>query len=217
MATIDDPDYAGSATDTFTIGKATGTITLGGLLQTYDGTARAVTATTNPANLAVDITYNGSSSAPTNIGSYPIAAAINDANYQGTATGVLTILPLMQTITFAPPADRLSTDAPFALNATASSGLPVTFAIVSGGHLATLAGNIVTLNGGTGAITIQATQSGGGNFAAAPTVERTFHVVEQLTPPNITASPAAYTGHVGDRVTLTAAGRRRTPCSTRSS
>lgn len=205
VATINDPDYAGSATDTFTIGKATATITLGGLIQTYDGTARVVTATTSPGSLAVDITYSGAAAAPASIGSYPVAAVINDPNYQGSTTGVLTILPLMQTITFASPGDHLSTDAPFTLNATASSGLPVSFAIVGGGNLATLAGNVVTLTGGLGMVTVQASQSGGGNFAAAPTVERVFHVVEQLLPPTITTAPVAYTGHVGDPVTLTAA------------
>ena len=43
--------------------KASATISLGNLSQTYDGTARTVTATTSPSNLPTTITYNGASSA----------------------------------------------------------------------------------------------------------------------------------------------------------
>ncbi len=73
------------------IAKATAGLVLNGLLQTYDGSPKAVSATTTPSGLTVSITYNGSSTAPTNHGSYVIAASINDANYSGTASGTLTI------------------------------------------------------------------------------------------------------------------------------
>src|SRR5207249_3811297 len=49
------------------------------------------TATTNPAGLSVSFTYNGSQTPPTNAGSYTVVGTINDANYQGSATGTLTI------------------------------------------------------------------------------------------------------------------------------
>jgi hypothetical protein len=68
-----------------------GTVTLGNLRQTYDGTAKSVTATTTPSGLTVNITYNGSASAPTNAGSYTVIGTINDANYQGGATNTLVI------------------------------------------------------------------------------------------------------------------------------
>ena len=68
-----------------------GTVTLGNLSQTYDGTARSVTATTTPNGLTVNITYNGSANAPTNAGSYTVIGTINDANYQGSATNTLVI------------------------------------------------------------------------------------------------------------------------------
>jgi hypothetical protein len=57
----------------------------------YDGTAKAATVSTIPAGLTTVITYNGSTTAPINAGSYAVAAAINDPNYQGGASGILTI------------------------------------------------------------------------------------------------------------------------------
>jgi hypothetical protein len=73
-----------------------GTVTLGNLNQTYDGTAKRVTATTTPTNLTVSITYSNSvyapsANAPTNAGSYTVIATINDAHYQGSATNTLVI------------------------------------------------------------------------------------------------------------------------------
>jgi hypothetical protein len=73
------------------ISKATATVVLGNLTQTYDGNPKGVTATTTPAGLVVTITYEGSATPPTNAGSYAVTATINDANYQGTASGTLTI------------------------------------------------------------------------------------------------------------------------------
>ncbi len=75
------------------VSKLPATITLENLTQTYDGTARVVTAATNPVGLQVDITYGDppSSTAPTAHGSYPLAAVINDATYTGSQTGTLIV------------------------------------------------------------------------------------------------------------------------------
>ncbi|MFM8653980.1 MAG: MBG domain-containing protein, partial [Verrucomicrobiota bacterium] len=91
VATVTDPNYEGSATNTLTISKASATISLGNLNQTYDGTARSVSATTTPSDLTTSITYNGISSAPTNAGTYAVVATVNDSNYEGSATATLTI------------------------------------------------------------------------------------------------------------------------------
>jgi fibronectin type 3 domain-containing protein len=68
-----------------------GTVTLGNLSQTYNGAAKSAAVTTTPTNLTVNITYNGSADAPTNVGSYTVIGTINDANYQGGATNTLVI------------------------------------------------------------------------------------------------------------------------------
>ena len=88
-----DANFAGSNAPTYplTIGQATALVTLGNLSATFDGTRKSVIATTNPAGLPVNITYNGSATAPTNAGSYTVAAAVNSSNYQGGTSGALII------------------------------------------------------------------------------------------------------------------------------
>src|SRR5262249_41675207 len=86
-ATIDDPNYAGSVSNSFVIGKATASVTLSSLAQTYDGSAKQPSATTNPAGLAIVWT----DTPQTNAGSYSVTATINDSNYAGSATGTLVI------------------------------------------------------------------------------------------------------------------------------
>ncbi|MBK1877428.1 immunoglobulin domain-containing protein [Pelagicoccus mobilis] len=90
-ATIDDPNYTGSATGTLTIEKATASITLGGLAQQFDGAAKPVSPTTTPEGLSVTVTYDGSSSAPSAVGNYAVSATIADDNYEGSASATLTI------------------------------------------------------------------------------------------------------------------------------
>jgi sugar lactone lactonase YvrE len=79
-----------------------------------------------------------------------------------------------QFITFAPLADRATTSAAFNLSAAASSGLPVSFSILSGP--ATLSSNTVTLAGVVGTVVVRATQAGNTNFAIATAVDRSFVV-----------------------------------------
>ncbi len=206
VATINDPDYQGSASGTLTVAKAAATIALGTLNQAYTGAPRSATATTSPGGLSVDFTYGGSSSPPTGIGGYALVATINDTNYQGLASAGFIISPAAQVIAFPAPADHLPDDPPFALSATASSGLPVTLAIVSGSPaIANLSGNVVTLTGNLGAVTLRATQVGGGTFAPAPPVERTFHVVAALAPPSLITQPVGVTVLISETVTLTGA------------
>jgi len=78
-----------------------------------------------------------------------------------------------QTITFDALPNKTVGDAPFTLNATASSGLPVSFTVVSGP--ATISGNTITLTG-PGTIVISATQAGDDNYAAATPVQQSFEV-----------------------------------------
>jgi hypothetical protein len=74
-----------------TVNQASATVTLSGLSQTYTGNAISATAGTMPSGLTVNLTYNGSASAPTNVGSYNVIGAISDASYQGSATNTLVI------------------------------------------------------------------------------------------------------------------------------
>lgn len=85
---------------------------------------------------------------------------------------------LPQTLQFAGPADQAFSTAPLTLTASASSGLPVTFTVVSGP--ATVDGATLTLTD-AGLVTLRATQIGNTDFIAAPPVERSFNVTATST------------------------------------
>ncbi len=105
------------------------------------------------------------------------------------ASGTVTSLPALiyvtkrpQTIAFAPPSAVVAAGSGVVLSATASSGLPVTFTLVSG--LATLSGNVLT--GTSGAVLVRATQAGNTMWAAAEPLERTIQFVSGALSPFIT-------------------------------
>ncbi len=92
VCTLVNDKYQGQATGTLVISRATATVTLGNLNQTYNGSPRSVTATTTATGSSkFTITYNGSSTAPTAVGSYNVACKLENANYQGSTTGTLVI------------------------------------------------------------------------------------------------------------------------------
>ena len=93
-----------------------------------------------------------------------------------------------QEITFDHPGSKTFGDAPFALSASTSSGLPVTFSVVSGP--CTVAGSTVTITG-AGLCEIEASQAGNGDYEAAASVTRTVTV--QPAPLTITASDGTMT------------------------
>jgi formylglycine-generating enzyme required for sulfatase activity len=88
--------------------------------------------------------------------------------------------------TFAPPKSVTYGAATLTLTATASSGLPVRFSLVSGP--ATLVGSTLTFTG-LGPVVVRATQAGDSNFGAAPAVERVIDLVAANLVQNITFTP----------------------------
>ncbi len=89
-----------------------------------------------------------------------------------------------QNIAFAPLGNRLPGDAPFALAASASSGLPIAFA-VSGPAILNAATGTLALTGAAGLVTVTASQAGNATFAAAADVVRTFTVAAPLITPGL--------------------------------
>ena len=77
-----------------------------------------------------------------------------------------------QTISFAALADKQFGDAPFAVSATASSGLVVVFAATGN---CSASGNVITLTG-AGSCTVTAQQAGDANYGAADAVARSFAI-----------------------------------------
>lgn len=98
-------------------------------------------------------------------------------NGKGTVFRVFTQMPVMmdpQTISFTNPGTRMHGDAPFTLGATASSGLPVAYTLVTGP--AHISDGVITLTG-AGSVTVRASQAGDSNFEPAADVEQTFTVL----------------------------------------
>jgi len=83
-------DAGGSGTAT--ISPASATITLSNLEQAYDGLPKSVTAITDPPNVAVEVTYDGSPNPPSATGSYAVLATVTDPNHVGTASATLRIV-----------------------------------------------------------------------------------------------------------------------------
>jgi hypothetical protein len=103
-----------------------------------------------------------------------------DSNYAPAAdvarTFTVTLVP--QTISFAPLPDRVVSDPPFTLTATASSNLLVAF---NAGGVCAVNGITVTLSGVAGSCTITATQIGNATYAPADAVGHSFNVIALLT------------------------------------
>jgi hypothetical protein len=92
IATSTDPNTSGSKSENFTILKGTlSPVFIGNTLQTYDGTAKSLSAATTPAKNVV-LTYNGLPYHPMMVGLYAVVATVSDANFQGTASTTLRII-----------------------------------------------------------------------------------------------------------------------------
>jgi sugar lactone lactonase YvrE len=111
----------------------------------------------------------------------------------------LTVTAETQTIIFPALASRVYGNTPFAVAATASSGLPVTIAVQSGP--ATISGNIVTITG-AGAVVLVATQPGNTDYSAAAPVTESFQITAAASSTSLQALPETVTA--GGNVTLTA-------------
>ena len=89
----------------------------------------------------------------------------------------LPVTPESQTITFGALSNQALATAPFTLSATGSSGLAVSFASTTPA-VCTVSGATMTLVA-AGTCTIQATQAGNANYAAATPVNQSFQVTPE--------------------------------------
>jgi uncharacterized repeat protein (TIGR03803 family) len=173
---------APSVTQTLTVNKIDQTITFGALsARNFGDAAFALTATTT-SNLP--ISYSSSNTAVATISGNAVtivgagttiitASQAGNANYNAAVdvTQALTVNKINQTITFTAITDKTVGDAAFAISATASSTLPITFSTTS--SKITISGSQVTIVS-AGRATITAAQAGNTNFNAATSVDRSF-------------------------------------------
>lgn len=152
--------------------------------KTYDGTTNAtITGTLSGVESGDVVTLTGtgtfaSANAGTgiNVTSTSTLGGADAGNYTLTQPTSLTgnITKANQTITFGALANKTTTDLPFNLTATASSGLTVSYTS-SNTSVATVVGNMVTIVG-SGTTTITASQIGNANYNAALDVAQTLTV-----------------------------------------
>ncbi|MDR2450004.1 MAG: T9SS type A sorting domain-containing protein, partial [Prevotellaceae bacterium] len=114
-------------------------------------------------------------------------------NYSGAIDVTFDILEANQTIIFPDIPDLLLINGPYTLQATATSGLPVTYTS-SNTAIADIGNDGVTLLlKDFGAVTITATQQGNNNYNPAPSVQRQVNVVESgNTAANVTVIGAKF-------------------------
>jgi len=201
VANITEPGYTGTAPGTLVIEKAPAAVTVESATYTADGAPKAVAVTTDPAGLSVEVTYNGSNAAPTQAGTYAVVATVVDANYQGTASGTLTIVEAPNT------APVLTLPSDIVVEATSAAGSVVNFDATAtdaedgtlGVLLSNQPGTVFPL--GTTQVTATAQDSKG------LTASGTFNVtVRDTTAPviqSLTASPATITQNNGKMVPVT--------------
>jgi hypothetical protein len=181
----------------FSITKSDQTITFASLAAKTLGAADFAVVATASSNLAVSFTASGNCSIAgstvhlTGAGSCAITAAqAGDANYNPAADvpQSFSIAKGSQTITFGALSAKTFGAPDFAVNATASSALAVSF-IATGN--CTVAGSTVHLTG-AGSCTITASQAGDGNYNPAPSVPQSLTINKGLPLVTLSCPPAGF-------------------------
>ena len=135
-------------------------------------------------------------------------AGDSDHNPASQVSETVTAQKADQTITFGAPADKTFGDADFTVSATASSGLPVSFA-ASG--KCSVSGATVHLTG-AGSCTVTASQGGDAtNYNAAPDVQRSFQIAKAATTTALSSSANPSSAGQGVTFTATVASAAGTP------
>ena len=184
---------------TFAVTKATATVALSNLTQSYTGSALTPTATTTPSGLAVTWT-----NAPqTNVGSYSVTATINDTNYQGFQSGAFTISKVNQaTLTVTGPASvTYGSTGNISTSGGSGTGTMSYSAGSSTGCSVNASTGVISVTNASGTCSITATRGTDSNYNA--TTSNTVSVTLNKAGQTITfANPGAKT--YGTTPTLTA-------------
>jgi RHS repeat-associated protein len=188
-------NYAAGTQDApFTVAAATPTITFAVSNQTYGASPFAVTATSNSAGaitysvVSGPATISGSMVTITGVGTVVLQASqAASGNYAvGTQNTTFAVAPEAQVITFAAPASPVTYGvSPIALSASSSSGLAVTFSVVSGPG--TISGSTLTITG-PGTVVVAANQAGNADYAAATQVTKSIVITSAVS---ITVAPSS--------------------------
>jgi hypothetical protein len=193
VATINDNFYQGSVTGIFTIEQLSTTITLSNLTQTYDGNPKPVTISIPLTNINYTVTYNGSTTPPTDVGTYNVVVTINDPNYQGTKTATLTVAPQTLSITTQCPSKTYGDD-DFTIPVNSVSNGAISYTINSGP--ATIVNGKIHITG-VGTLDVTVNQAASGNYSVTSVNCSSITISPKLlTVTGITAADKVYNGDI---------------------
>lgn len=108
----------------------------------------------------------------------------------------LALLP--QAIDFLPIGDQFTFALPIVLQATATSGLPVAFTVMDGPAI--VSGNVLTLTGLPGTVTVRASQQGNADWQPAAPVLRSFEVMVKPGMMDFPFYPTVFPSPVGPTI-----------------
>ncbi len=211
-------DYlaAPAVTQSSFVNRKAQSITFAAIPSQADGATLPLSATAS-SDLAVSFastttsicTVSGSTATMIAVGTCTIQAmqaGNNDYLAAGTATRSFKVLA-SQTISFTALPTLTYGETGVTLSATASSGLPVTFASTTA-SICTVSGTTVTVVGAQNNCTIQATQAGNSVYAAATPVSQTSYVKRA---PQMITFPAIPAQTAGTPLTLSASSSSGLP------
>lgn len=179
---------APNVNQSFTVAKAAQTITFAALVGktfgdppfTISGTASSGLAVSFSSTTSAVCTVSGTTVTMIAGGNCTVRASqAGNGNYLAAANvdRTFVVAKAAQSITFNPPPGRTYGDAPFALVATATSGLTVAFTSLTA-TVCTVSGVNATLVA-AGTCTIRASQTGNASYLAAATVTQSFTVAQK--------------------------------------
>lgn len=201
-----------SIMQTFTVNRASQTITFAGPSEHTYGDAPFDLVASASSNLLVSFSVVGGPASVSGArltisgaGTVTVRASQGgDTDHYQQATNVdrtFNVKKATQTITFNNPGPQVAGTS-LALTASASSGLTVTFAVESGP--ATVSVSTLSLNG-VGTVKVVASQAGDTNYNVATSVPQSF-LVSAATQPTVSISPNSGTVALGGSLTFTASG-----------
>ena len=162
---------------------------------TYNGSNKVV-GLTNVGGTPVTVTYNGSTSPPVGAGTYTVVATVTDTNHYTfrSVTNTLVINQASNVISF-PLTNRpvYSTNAAsIPLQATATSGLPVSYASQSTNISISFPNQVTILGAGTA--TIVTSQAGDSNYLPAIPVTNALVVAPAVASVSLSNTNTTYNG-----------------------
>ena len=187
LATINDVNYEGSNTSSWTINKQTVAVnvTQSALSKTFNGGTHPVPVSTSPSGKTLNVSYTGingtvynSTFAPSNAGTYRVTATVNEANFDGNTSELLVVAQAIQSaITFV--SDTAATyGTPHTLVAVGGSGSGILTYVREGGPCTVDASTGVVTATGTGICAFHADRDSSVNYLAKSSASHSITVAK---------------------------------------